>query len=493
MFSFSYSVTRQYPYKWFTPVAIVGGIILAVMFSAINFWSNAYTMVTATTSQLSVVEDPDTWLGHAPRIFTSKILPTCDQTSFLIGSMVYTNQTAFASQLLSAGGALELFYGGWQIHSCKDLQVSIEFETNSGRQAAQMDTSGWGATVGANIDCVLDNKVSSEMTLSAGYDPLSWGMDQGGPVVMGLSSFHSDFRWAETLLLSFWTETITAITSQTATQSEDQDLSSSRYNLTSGYISFRSPGPDITDASFFSKGQYAFFDSNLQGQKGYFDSSEGLSYGNLVGNASWPDIWAPADRLAKAMFSTITADLGQTYRTPSDMSMIMTADQIQYWTENLTHIWNASTVLDKDKLEDDRWFQMTQYNATRDEPVEPFTNSTLAAAYVCQVPVLKSHFNIFISILVADVVLLRVAWTLYNYIVCYFLKDRQPDSNLCPGCLERGQSDEAGTEELENVDVGEDTGYHGRDIEMGDLGRDREEQADQQSLQKLLTRKPVGS
>jgi len=147
----------------------------------------------------------------------------------------------------------------------------------------------------------------------------------------------------------------------------------------------------------------------------------------------------------------------------------------------------------KDSLLEIHQLAMVQYNQTNPEHLPSFTNSTISEVYTCQVPRLKSGFNIFISILVADLVLLRVVWTLYNYVVCYFLKDRHPDSNLCVGCAEHYQDGDAETGELVIVDTGEDTGYHGQDIEMGDIGRDLEEQTDQQSLQKLLTRKPVGS
>jgi hypothetical protein len=488
MFSFSYSVTRQYPYKWFTPVAIVGMIILTVLFSAINFFSNAYIMVTTTSYDPEDSLSDVPWSRHVPGFLTSKIQPTCEDTIVLIGSTVYTNQTAFSYQLVSAGEDLSLTYGNGQIYSCEDLQISIEFQTNNGRQAAQMERSDWGVAVSANVLCTIPFPGgAAEITLSARYDPLSWAMDQSELVFTIGSQVYPGFVWAETLLLGFWAETVSAIASQTARESEDVDLGFSRYNLSSGYISFQRSGPDITDASFFSDGHYAFFDSNLQGYKGNFSDLQ-----SLIADASWPNIWAPADRLAKAMFSAITADLGQTYRISPDMSMIMVADRVHHWTENLTDIWNESTVSNKSGLLHDGWLQMTQYNASNGEASLTFTNSSLSVDFLCQIPLPKSRFSIFISILVADLVFLRVAWTLYNFFVCYYLKYRHKDTNMCLGCAERYQ-DDIGTRELGIVDnAGEDTSLHGEVIELTDLARDHEEQADEQSLQKLLTRKPVG-
>lgn len=45
--------------------------------------------------------------------------------------------------------------------------------------------------------------------------------------------------------------------------------------------------------------------------------------------------------------------------------------------------------------------------------------------------------NVLVSILVADLVFLRAAWSLYNLIVGYFLKSRHPDANICDDCLAR--------------------------------------------------------
>lgn len=99
MSSFGYSVTRQYPYEWFTPTAVIGGIVLTVLFSAINFFSNAYNMISITTNNPDVVETSH-WSGKVPGSLTSKIQPICEDAIIPIGSSVNTNQTALAYQLV---------------------------------------------------------------------------------------------------------------------------------------------------------------------------------------------------------------------------------------------------------------------------------------------------------------------------------------------------------------------------------------------------------
>jgi hypothetical protein len=496
---FSYSITRQYPYRWFTPTAVVGGIALAAVFSTINFFSNAYNMVTVTTFNPDIVE-ANRWSGHVPNALTSRIQPRCENTTILVGSSISTNQTALSYRLVRVQDYPALAYDNKQLDTCWVTQISIAFDTNNGRSAALIDRSGWGVTVNADAICLVPgDDAGTQMNLAARYDPLLGSDEPGVGVFKAVYYINPGLLWAQTLLLGFWAETVTAITEQTLQQADDTDSALPQFNLSSGYITLERPKYDIRDKPFYSKGQYAFFDSNSDVYKGNFSSTNKTSYEDLITDAPWPNIWAPTDRLAKAMFSAISADLGQLYRWYDDggqetslySTMISNSDHLYHWTENLTQIWNASNVLYKDDLLGARLEMVPYTYITGDYPLG-FSNSTIFAIYTCQVPHLKSGFNIFISILVADLVLLRVAWTLYNFIVTYLLNSRHPDANLCLGCLESGRNGDTGTGKHISIDADEDTGYHGRVIELDDFGMDRKEWSNPSSSQKLLNRKPVG-
>lgn len=523
MFSFSYSVTRQYPYRWFTPTAVVGGIVLTVLFSTVNFFSNAYNMVTVTTTDPNTVE-ADRWSGRVPGVFTSKIQPKCQDAVISVGSSVTSNQTALSYKVIvdSTDGQAALPYHNQPIGntSCSLTKIAIQFDTVNDRLPFARDWSGWGVSVSGALQCGYLGINDPVMGLKARYDPIiaADGEEYGVSCFLQLNSSITTFVWAETLLMGFWAETVTAITHQTV-QANATNSTLQQFNLSSGVIYFYGPGiddgpgagADIKTLSHFPSGEYAFFNNDLSSYSGEFDAESNHSLETLITDGLWPNIWAPADRLAKAMSSTVLADFGQAPDMAIindtvvhfDRSMIATPDRLRYWTENLTRIWDACPVKNKNLLLSRELynqqsqvileypFQMAQYNGTDTHPFN-FTNSRISAIYTCQVPRLKSGFNIFISILVADIVLLRVAWTLYNFIVGYILKHRSPDANFCHGCAERYQDDDTGTRELGIID-GENVVYHGRDVELGDFGRNPEEQADQQSLQKLLTRKPVGS
>lgn len=47
---FSYPISKPYPFRWFTPVALVGGIVLTVLLSLINLSANGYLLKPLYTS-----------------------------------------------------------------------------------------------------------------------------------------------------------------------------------------------------------------------------------------------------------------------------------------------------------------------------------------------------------------------------------------------------------------------------------------------------------
>jgi hypothetical protein len=57
--TFTYPVSRPYPYRWVTPIVIIGGVIAVVLFSFLNFVSNGYYLST------QIVTDPNVTVSSA--------------------------------------------------------------------------------------------------------------------------------------------------------------------------------------------------------------------------------------------------------------------------------------------------------------------------------------------------------------------------------------------------------------------------------------------
>lgn len=61
---FSYNVTRPYPYRWFTPVAVLGAVTFAALFSLLNFAANGYDLVVQTSTDPNSTMAGTAWLGR---------------------------------------------------------------------------------------------------------------------------------------------------------------------------------------------------------------------------------------------------------------------------------------------------------------------------------------------------------------------------------------------------------------------------------------------
>lgn len=192
--------------------------------------------------------------------------------------------------------------------------------------------------------------------------------------------------------------------------------------------------------------------------------------------------------------------------------MVSEADTLRYWNANLSTIAEQSSIyLDISLGNTDA--TVTDYDVQQQMPIDyqlgtlpdlagdKSSRAVMNTTYVCQQPQLKPPFSLFVSILVADLVFLRTAWSLYNFLVSYFLKSRHPDANICDECLARKEEDDEQVDgTAEAVQVGTETAHtdkvHEVDehtIELDYLGppSPATRQDDQGSAQSLLTHRHV--
>ncbi|THX69513.1 hypothetical protein D6D04_10260 [Aureobasidium pullulans] len=501
--AFNYNVTREYPYRWFTPVAIAGGVVLAIMFSAFNFFSTAYIMVPVTTNDPSIIE-AGRWPGYVPEIFTRKTQPRCEDAVIPIGSYFYTNQTALSYQLLKArdmdsGRSLPaMAYHNEPIIYCSNMTLLVDFQSVYGRPALFVSWTPWDITVESLIICGIQRPSGTvQITLQAQYNPY-WGRLSSVARQPGISNFISEnftssasLYWAQSLLLAFWTDTSTAMVYETTSQL-DVSEKVPRQNLSSGFVRLLGPSSgDIQAPTFFTGVQWRFFDFN---KSTHFANDPNVDFGKKIGSGQWPNIWTSVDHLAKAMYTTVNADLGVLGQNhDGENSMISNFDSLRYWTGSLPYIYNATTVAVKEwsanRSPGPQWldFDTAQRSPDTATKVLDFTNSVIVTTYQCQKPQLKSPANIFISTLIADLVLLRTAWFLYNLVVSYFLKSRHPDANICDDCLARRKEDETLAEQPTTTNTIASTDISEQDIEMNHLAAQRPSAGQHESTQNLLT------
>lgn len=60
--------------------------------------------------------------------------------------------------------------------------------------------------------------------------------------------------------------------------------------------------------------------------------------------------------------------------------------------------------------------------------------------YICSVPQQKDTGSLIISVVVANIVLLCVFWSIFNWVALRYLRNRDPNWDVCRGCLLHNES-----------------------------------------------------
>ena len=143
-----------------------------------------------------------------------------------------------------------------------------------------------------------------------------------------------------------------------------------------------------------------------------------------------PDIWQPADILAKSLYYSVMADLGQHYLNP-----LADPDLLEYFTQNFSDFATAQSPWGENIVSN--WGLANQsYTAQNTSSYNLGINaSTISTSYLCQIPQLKSSGTLVFAVLVADLVLLQGLWTLFKLVVDGCLLNK-PKMKSCEGCVE---------------------------------------------------------
>jgi hypothetical protein len=181
---------------------------------------------------------------------------------------------------------------------------------------------------------------------------------------------------------------------------------------------------DITDQSFLSIG-YRFMREEINSDGNAISGNDSVTFPTLISTQTSPNIWLQASALAKALYSSILIDLGQSYSPLSNI--LLNATTLATYSENFTTTLN--------------------YEAAYNAPPGPANNSyailghttgplgtapaVIVTQYLCQVPVRKAFGSLFLAVLVADLVFIQAAWTILNLVTTQVLLKRNPEGKFC--------------------------------------------------------------
>jgi hypothetical protein len=441
---FSYGINRPYPFKWFTPVVLAGFLVATVLFSFLNFASNGYDLIVQTSSDPNTTISEGIWFQNWPSYLTSKVKPSCQSVDIHVNTLLFTNQTALTYtltdvwQVLAGGGNRSvlpsLTYFNNVIEQCAVTSIEVDLEALD-RSANQFAYSEWGASVRAYVSCTIEGasgQTSFNLTTTYDYVPETVAFS-GLYHFLGTNFLDRDkekrasLYWGESLMSMYWAY-LTRSMQDIRVNATDFGLPGIR----KGTISFtpnNSSISDITHLGFFEVDYRFIVDEGLGAFSVIWPGlyNEPVSVASLNGINAYPNIWIQVDSLAKSTYSTILTDLGQASSTPN---ILTDGNTLQYFTSNfslaLQHTANAAPG------------PATQEYDTLKATTGPLgiTPSVISTNYICQIPQLKSGGNLFLAVLVADLVFLQALWKIFTLATDWLLLRKRPSANQCQGCID---------------------------------------------------------
>ncbi|KAJ6107191.1 hypothetical protein N7523_008514 [Penicillium sp. IBT 18751x] len=433
---FSYNVTRPYPYRWFTPVTVLGAVIFAALFSLLNFAANGYDLVVQTSTSPNSTITSTRWLDRWPSYFTDKVRPTCEPATVSVGSQIFTNQTALTYTLTAIWQPSEgtnsivlssMSYFNNVLENCTVTAIEINLEALD-RTASQFGFSEWGAVVQTYVLCGFYSPsgfIQFNLTQVYDYIPatISWShlyTFLGTNFLERDKSTRASLWWGESALSNYYvylTRMMQDIRAN-ATGNGEPGIRKGTIYITPSNNTVR----DIKSLQFFNI-DYRFIVDLGYGNFQVLAPGEDPTVSKLDQSRVYPNVWIIADSLAKSAYSTVLTDLGQ---IAVESNFLTNDDELEYFSRNFSTI-------QRHKANADPGPETNMYHDTAESGTGPLgtTPSVISLGYTCQVPRLKSTGNLLVSILVADLVFLQAVWLLFKLGTDTYLFKSRPDSNQC--------------------------------------------------------------
>ena len=147
---FGYPVSRPYPYRWFSWVVVVGGIIATVLFSLINFAANGYQLEVQYSTNPNATESQDSWTTHWPSSWFTKLSTSCQGQILQVNSQFFTDKQSLPYTVTGVwqnetGLKIlpSLQYMNHFLQNCTVNEMVFEIESSS-RTANEQDFGAWG-------------------------------------------------------------------------------------------------------------------------------------------------------------------------------------------------------------------------------------------------------------------------------------------------------------------------------------------------------------
>jgi hypothetical protein len=476
---FSYDLSRSYPFRWFTPVTILGGILFTVLFSIVNVASNGYQLRTIYTTDPNVTLSERHWFTKAPWSWTSRLQPTCESQNIQPGTQFFTNKLGLTYSLsrIWTGPSLTeatstfpaLTYLNNPLENCQVDYVTLEMQRAS---EASTPSAWWvwdASTASATGHCtVATDSGYVNASFSTAYPARTRGFEY---VLEANYTEAASIWWGTRLSNAYWQSGLWAMASTNWTDAYFEESSSS-VNWDTANIMFNvEDTSSIQSPSMFSI-DYYFLDA-----RGGIANVQLPQVSQYYNNESIPisAIMTEGQGFAKAFYSLMLVDLGQSTLS----NLLLDEDNLQYalqaqtdifrkndnvWlpqTSQFSNLCGCDATTAAEVVRSQRCGDCDNFNRLR-APNDTYSNgsfyrmdgaydlfkdqmgplntsqATIYSQYACSVPVRRGNGTVALAVILADLVLLSTVWKLYNLIAGWYLRRQDPLADACPRCLEMG-------------------------------------------------------
>ncbi|KAK2052770.1 hypothetical protein LY76DRAFT_526004 [Colletotrichum caudatum] len=418
---FSYPITKPYPFRWFTPVAVIGGLVLAVLVTLANLSANAFYLKSIYEPNPNKTEDSlnGRWYRKPPFNWQTDVQAECQPHLLSVGDSFFTSNQGFR----------------YTVESIQDSE-------NRSQSAVRYKNNVLGGCVPTSIDIRLgkvDTAAPSwwiswidstvEATASCGI------VTDDGLVTITLAiaeASRSDHKLAN----AYWNGVMSA-----ASQMNPPN----RYVVRAGLSFTTKPSEkDIRTDTFFSLYWWILHDDSIIINKGMNESikdynsefygsptfTEGLHYAKILhsllsldmGNCQLPNLLLDDEGLRYAILA------------PDDFNRVRggllngSAEQVVYGPDRYNQIPSPGSNNTDKNLTDLK----KSYDLFR--PLTgPLgcTNATVVTQYLCSVPEQKAWGVLVFSILLADLVFLQAAWKILTWVSDGIVERQSPEAMSC--------------------------------------------------------------
>ncbi|KAF3763389.1 hypothetical protein M406DRAFT_74006 [Cryphonectria parasitica EP155] len=415
---FRYPLERPYPFRWFTPLFTGMAVVAAVFFTFMNIAADGYTQKVVYTTDPNSTLHQHHWYMDAPWSWISTAQFSCQSPGISIGSPYYTSNQETAS---------------YTVTSMNTTLMPDEAAVYAGLTAQSL-----GITTYMNNtlrDCSMGHM---QVIFTSGQEPSSAVLQiQTGPVYCYIETdqrvnitvqqsfsgteflFEQRSSLSQYLVYNFMKQSYTVLLDaiQAMNSTAGYTGTTLAHNLTRllSKALQTSDISDITSDDFFTVSILSpgASESLVSSSNNNTDTPFPLAQGEPR------DVSMLLDAFAKSYYSAVMWDLAF-----DDSNAFLNETATQYLQAAINDA-SGSEAISNGNL------SILGSSELQGTPAQ------FSVQYICSVPRQKDTGSMIVSVMVSDIVLISAFWKIFDWIARRYLRSRDPNWNICPGCLER--------------------------------------------------------